>query len=542
MSRIESGSQGGEIQVREEVREVLLGLMNNVAAGELEPKVSREVELVLESLLSKIKESRGVPDFVIQTASPLGERHKEGRDYTSTLRLMERSGIVSRGNREIWEGGGYMWMSNGMRLKENIFGAFEGVLDELGYGPFQTPRVLPKEIIDQVIAGIVDLTKGTYWLAEKRDGEFRDSGRFANSTNDPVINYHLADALKDDKTAFPFKGYSRHPMIRSHSVARRPMVNSDENMDLFEAYSIQETREECEAEFEKIIATMQAFFERLGISFLTVDQSMWGNKPVAKKVTSLQTYAAPVRGSVRLATIYMHDDTFAKVFGVFKKGQDGKKEYAHQVGFGFWEGMFLPIIDHLSDKHGLCLPPDFAPDQLVIVPKTQDEEQRAIKLAEEMKGFRVRVDDKYNQPTQKRMERLREKGVPLRLKFNGDEQVTFSRRDTLKTHGLGEADLINALPHLLSSMTANYKERSRDYAQSHLVEARDTSEIAGNVQGRKLVIFNHCGTDECGQAMEKEFPGEFLGHVREFQADGCCIGCGKEARKKGLIGKRAPTP
>lgn len=508
--------------------------------ADLDPEIRAQIQIRLRTLLTQLTQAESAPSFVEDTAKPMPEKSPEGANYEGMLRLMEKTGLLSRGHGEIWEGGGYMWLADGMRLKENIFRAFAAILDGMGYGPFQSPRVLPRAIIDSVIRGIVDLTKGTYWLAEVREGEFGDSGRYANSTNDPVVNYYLGDALRTDPNAFPFKGYSRHQIIRSHTVSRRPLINSDENTDLFEAYSIQETRERCAEEFEVIIATMQNFFRKLGISFLTVDQSMWGNKPVAKKVTSLQAYASPVRGSVRLATMYMHDDTFAKVFGV-SKGKGPQKEYAHQVGFGFWEGMFLPLLDHLSDEYGLCIPPEFAPSQIVLVPKDQASEDQALALMEKLGGYRTKIDSDYRKPTQKRLKTHLEAGVPLRVTLQ-DGKIVFSRRDTLRNQEVSQEQFPGAVPHLFDSMHTNYAQRSRDYAQQHLAEAADTSQVEGFINDRKLVVFNHCGEDDCGKQMEKSLPGEFLGHVREFQVDGCCIGCGNEGKKKGLIGRRAPTP
>lgn len=505
------------------------------------PDIRREIKLQLQMWMEAVARTTVAPDFVESMASPLPEKDRAGMEYETIMRMMETTGMISRGTGRIWEGGGYVWLPNGMRLKENVFSRFAAILDDLGYGPFQTPRVLPKAIIEAVNNGIVNLTKGTYWLAEKRDGEFRDSGRYANSTNDPVINYHLGNALRRDPNAVPFKGYGRHQIIRSHSGSTKPFFNSDENTDLFEAYSIQETADDCEGEFELIVATMQGFFRELGVSFLTVDQSMWGNKPVAKKVTSLQAYAAPANGSVRLATMYMHDDTFARVFNVFKK-IDGKKEFAHQVGFGFWEGLFIPLLDHLSDKYGLCIPPNFAATQIVLVPTDEASELKARELVKVLGGYRVQIDTRYSKSTQKRLKGHLEAGVPLRVTFDDGGNVSFSRRDTLQNHSLPPAEFAEALPYVLESISQNYSKRSADYVNAHLAEASQRCQIADLVGNNSLVVFDHCGSDECGQEMERNFPGEFLGHVRDFEIGDCCIGCDQKAFKKGLIGRRAPTP
>ncbi|MBU1974506.1 MAG: hypothetical protein KKH52_03870, partial [Nanoarchaeota archaeon] len=467
----------------------------------------------------------------------------ETMSYQRMIDVFEKVGIISRG-KNIWEGGGYMWLPYGMRLKQAIFDGFSRQLDNMGYGPFQSPRILPREIIDNVIRKIVDLTRGTYWLAEKRDGEFRDSGRFANSTNDPVINYHLREQIRNGRAHFPFRGYSHHQIIRSHSVSTRPFLNSDENTDLFEAYSISETDEACEKEFEIIIKTIQEYFRSLGIAFLTIDQSMWGNKPVAKKVTSLQAFASPVKGSVRIATVYKHSNTFAKAFNVATARTDGKKKHVHQVGFGFWEGLIPPLLDQLRDKYGLCLPPSIAPIQISIIPNNKTFEGSARELASIIGEHRIDIDQRYNKPIQRRLKDPMVAGVPVRVTFEDNGKIRFSRRDTLEQVCVEVGEFAEAIPHLLKSISANYEKRARAHLDSNVQRAAEISELGMILSQSKLATFDHCGEDECGKNMENRFNGEFLGHVREITVNegANCICCGNVAKRTGFFGKRAPTP
>lgn len=537
-----------EAPVNQEQGEINHSIQNLLSIAESScgnSAVINQIREKLQILLAELAQMEQPPDFVKETAKPLPEKPYEGADYEALMKLLEGAGIISRGVGTIWKGGGYVWLGNGMRIKEEIFGGFENVLDQSGYEPFQVPSELPREVIDAVNAGVVDLEKGTYWLAEQRDGGLRHSGLYANSSNDAVVSYFLANEARAGGKILPFKGYSRHQIIRSHkdSINTKPFLNSDENYECFEAYSIQENDEKCEEEFDAIIKMMQAYFEKLGISFLIVDQSNWGNKPVAKKVTSLQTYAGQVRGSVRLATIYKHDTTFSRLFDLSTKNQDGSKEFAHQVGYGLWEGLMVPLFDHLSDEHGLCIPPKLAACHIVFVPRDEEEENKALQTEKLLKGFKVKIDNSYRKRFIKRLNKYRTEGVPVRITFSGNgDKILVSRRDTLKTHEMEPGELAASLPHIMESISANYVQRSKDYLGSHVARAERLDEVADLVIGQKLVIFNHCGTEECGKAMEKKMKGEFLGHLRGETAQGCCIACGQDAKRIGLFGRRAPTP
>lgn len=527
------------------VREAVDALMRVVQDPALDFVARHAITLKLRALLNVTDNAATIPDFVGVTSLPIQEKEYEGVSYETLMKLLEQADIISRGVGTIWKGGGYVWLGNGMRIKEEIFGGFEIFLDQFGYEPFQIPSELPREVIDKVNEGVVNLEEGTYWLAELRDGALQHSGLYANSSNDAVVSYFLANQAHAGGKVLPFRGYSRHQIIRSHrdSANTKAFLNSDENYECFEAYSVQKTAEKCEEEFEGIVRIMEEYFKKLGISFLTVDQSNWGNKPVATKVTSLQTFASQVRGSVRLATIYMHDDTFSKVFGLATKLEDGSEEFAHQVGYGLWEGLMIPLFDHLSDNYGLCIPPNVAAHQLVFVPRDEEEEQKVLELGKLLNGYRIKIDRSYRKRFIKRLNEHRAEGVPVRCTFNEEgDKIVISRRDTLQTHEMDFLEFIATMPYLLRSIGDNYVKRSEEYLGSHVAKVGEMTDIPSLVTSNKLVVFDHCGTEECGKDMEKRMKGEFLGHVRGFSPESCCVGCRKEASRVGIFGRRAPTP
>lgn len=528
------------------IQNAIRALIDAVQDPELDIITRAQLRNTLLQVIRLSSDHEDEPVFVTASASPMPEKPYEGLEYEELLKLMEETRLLNRGTKNPWTGGSYVWEGKGMRLKEVIFGGFGRMLDDKGYQPVQMPRELPRVVIDRVCEGIVNLEEGTYWLAESRNGELRHSGQYANSSNDAVMSYYLADRVKSGGKILPFRGYTRHQIIRSHkdSVVPRPLVNSDENCECNEAYSIQETSEACEVEFEAIVTMMTAFFREMGIAFLTVDQSNWGNKPVAKKVTSFQTYAGPVKGSVRLATIYMHDDTFSKLFGLGTRKEDGSFEHAHQVGYGLWEGLIVPLLDHTADEHGLCIPPALAAEKIVFIPKNQDEENQMLALKQALPDpDSATIDIVYRKRYSKRLDKHRTTGTPLRISFGDNGQLIVSRRDTLIPFEIQPKELASSVPHLFASMSKNYEARSRQYMDSHIAEASRVEEIEPlSRKENKLVVFNHCGREECGKEMEKRIVGEFLGHVREYSADGCCIGCGQEGTRKGLFGRRAPTP
>src|SRR3989344_7918766 len=268
-----------------------------------------------------------------------------------TLQRMERADLIAR-EKAIWNNGCFVWLPDGMRWKEHAYSKFIKLIEEKGYNPLHLPRMIPRRTIEKVKNSLMDFTKGVYWLSVRRGEQFSDSGWYLNSTSDPVIHHFISEVLKHNHKILPFRGYVREQLYRPHSSSARPFINADEGTDVIEAYNIQLSKEECFASFEESITIMEDFFDSLNVSYLVVDQPIKGNKPVSRRVVSLQTYLPALDCSTRVGTVYMHDDIFSKIFGLFIKNNEDKKRYGHEVCLGFGERFLLALLEHHADEYG----------------------------------------------------------------------------------------------------------------------------------------------------------------------------------------------
>ncbi len=474
---------------------------------------------------------------------------RKKRNYDQLISIMERVELISRDGRNAWPGGGLVWRGAGMKLKRRLFSNFGRLLENYDYQPMQFPRVVPNRVIEIVSNNVVDLAGGTYWFSEGKDEKINLTGSYANSTNDALVSYHLSFAQKEKRLRLPFKAYTHHQMVRFHRSTTKPFFNSDENTDLFEAYFVSEDVESVDAEFDRLVELATIFFNRVGIAFVVVDQSMWGNKPVASRVTSLQTFSNPPAGSVRLFSIYYHGDTFSRLFNLKVKTLVGKV-FVQQIGFGFWEGAILPMIDHFSDEFGLTLPSTLSPYAVVLLPRDDKQLQVARKIADELAPLDVLIDRTFEQlgrPLNNRrfIQRLTfhlHSGAPLRVTFIDGKTAKVSRRDDLDVREMSVERVVNHIERAIPLIDECLQERSHQYLKTHLQNVGSVGEIRKNYELGKLSQFSHCGNEECAQNVESAIPGEFLGFIRESKPSGSCVYCNFAAKRTGLAGRRAPTP
>src|SRR5690606_10987698 len=147
--------------------------------------------------------------------------------------------------------------------------------------------------------------------------------------------------------------------------------------------------------------------------------------------------------ALQAGTSHVLGQNFAKAFNVKFTSKEGKLEYVWATSWGVSTRLIGALIMTHSDDHGLVLPPNLAPDQVVIVPIYKNDEQWADvtaagqTIAQELRqaGLRVKFD---NQDTHKPGWKFNEyelKGVPLRIAIGpkdvAEGTVEVARRDTL---------------------------------------------------------------------------------------------------------------
>ena len=138
---------------------------------------------------------------------------------------------------------------------------------------------------------------------------------------------------------------------------------------------------------------------------------------------------------------------FAQASGIQYQDRDGAQQYCHTTSWGVSTRMIGGLIMVHGDDDGLRVPPQVAPQQVVILPMLREDDGDAALLeycealrkalaAEAAFGEPVRVllDRRPGKATQKRWAWVK-KGVPLILEIGGRDaaggQVSMLRRDRL---------------------------------------------------------------------------------------------------------------
>ncbi|UGQ14121.1 proline--tRNA ligase [Yinghuangia sp. ASG 101] len=125
--------------------------------------------------------------------------------------------------------------------------------------------------------------------------------------------------------------------------------------------------------------------------------------------------------ALQMGTSHELGQNFAKAFNTQFLADSGEREYVWQTSWGTSTRMVGGLIMSHGDDNGLCVPPNLAPTQAVVMAIKGDEPVVAAvrELGDRLKaaGVRVVVDDRTDTPFGRRAVDWELKGVPVRLEI-----------------------------------------------------------------------------------------------------------------------------
>ena len=105
----------------------------------------------------------------------------------------------------------------------------------------------------------------------------------------------------------------------------------------------------------------------LGIPYTVSKRPEWDKFPGAEYTVAFDTIM-PDGKTLQIGTVHNLGQTFAKTFDITYETATGEHEYVYQTCYGLSDRVIASVIGIHGDKAGLCMPPDIAPYQVVIVP------------------------------------------------------------------------------------------------------------------------------------------------------------------------------
>lgn len=241
-----------------------------------------------------------------------------------------------------------------------------------------------------------------------------------------------------------------------------------------EGHTAHATADEALAETMKMLEVYREFAE--GPMAMPV---MAGEKPANERfpgaVSTFSIEAMMQDGkALQAGTSHYLGQHFAQAQNIRFQNDAGEMAFCHTTSWGVSTRLIGGLIMTHGDDDGLRLPPELAPQQIVIVPMLRGKPEDGALLdycaaiAKELKGkvalgetIRVQVDTKSQKSAEKRWNWVR-RGAPVIVEIGGRDMangtVTFMRRDSLRdgdkviSHNAPRDEFINKAAELLTEI------------------------------------------------------------------------------------------
>ena len=282
-----------------------------------------------------------------------------------------------------------------------------------------------------------------------------------------------------------------------------------------EGHTVHATAEEAVEETERMIEVYRTFAEEWMAMPVTVGRKTPEERfPGAVETYSIEALMQDSK-ALQAGTSHFLGQNFAKAQDISFSNRDGVLEHAWTTSWGVSTRLVGGLIMTHADDDGLRLPPRLAPDHVVILPITRDDNRdRVLDAAAELKRdleaqsydgcpIRVRIDSRDLRGGEKTWGWVK-KGVPLRVELGLRDieggTVFVARRDVEgKGQSVARDEFVATAAETLAEMQRAMFEAAAAHRESHTQTITDADAFrayfAGeSAPGYALMPWRECET------------------------------------------------
>ncbi|MDD1672657.1 MAG: proline--tRNA ligase [Methanomicrobiales archaeon] len=438
----------------------------------------------------------------------------------------------------------YVWYPHGFAIRKNAYGVLRELLDR-DHQEALFPLLIPATEFMKEAEHIKGFEEEVYWVTKGGTGEL-DIPLALRPTSETAI-YPMYALWVRSHADLPIRLYQVVNTFRYETKHTRPLIRLREITSFKEAHTVHTTWEKAEEQVESAVTLYKEFYERLCIPLIISRRPAWDKFPGADYTIAVDTIM-PDGKTLQIGTVHHLGDHFSRTFNITYEDEKGEQKFAQQTCYGISERCIAALLSIHGDDHGLILPPEIAPVQVVIVPivmgKRRDEILSyaiALETTLKEKGLRVKVDGRDIRPGAKYYY-WEMRGVPLRLEIGPRDidarVVTAVSRDGIK-RTLPRDRLIEDVRLLFTAFEERLRTRAQASLDQHITRVTLIDQIQDAIE-KGVAIGQWCGGLECAQQIEQQSGGSVLGTIsgadETLGGKGTCVVCGSSATAT-LIGR-----
>jgi len=318
-----------------------------------------------------------------------------------------------------------------------------------------------------------------------------------------------------------------------------------------EGHTAHATRQEAIEEAEQMMHVYADFAE----NFMAIPV-IKGTKTESERFAgALETYCIEALmqdgKALQAGTSHFLGQNFAKAFDVKFAAQDGKLDYVWATSWGVSTRLMGALVMTHSDDNGLVIPPNLAPDQVVIVPiYRSDEEFKAVCDEAELilkelrqEGIRVKFDKRDTFKPGWKFNEYELKGVPLRIAIGPkdleNQSVEVARRDLLSKEIVSREGIAGKVKMLLGEIQQSLFDKALKFRNESITEVNNFDDFKEVLETKGGFLSAHWdGTSETEEQIKNLTKATIRCIPLDAKSeDGVCVFSGKPSVKRVLFAK-----
>jgi prolyl-tRNA synthetase len=252
-----------------------------------------------------------------------------------------------------------------------------------------------------------------------------------------------------------------------------------------EGHTAHATREEASAYALRILDQVYLDFFRKVLALPIVAGRKTARERFAGAIETWTAEALMGDGkALQAGTSHELGQNFSRAFDIRFSDEQGRESYVWQTSWGVSTRLVGALIMAHGDDHGLRVPPEVAPIQVVVMAVRADSEvaEAAARIAEELSalGVRVRLDGRAEPSFGRRSIDWELKGVPLRIELGPKDlvagQAVLVRRDVRDKRPVALERLAVEVTEELRAMQERLYAEAADHLARATVESSTLAE------------------------------------------------------------------
>jgi len=255
--------------------------------------------------------------------------------------------------------------------------------------------------------------------------------------------------------------------------------------------------------------------------------------------------------ALQAGTSHFLGQNFAKAFDVKFTNKEGKQDYVWATSWGVSTRLMGALIMTHSDDKGLVLPPNLAPNQVVIVPIYKSDEQleeisevvKTLMSDLKSKGVSVKFDNRTTYRPGAKFAQHELQGVPVRLAIGPKDlengTVELARRDTFTKEVVNMDAIVDKVVGLMTEIQNDLHQKALNFRDNHITEVETFEEFKDVLETKTGFISAHWdGTPETEDKI-KELTKATIRCIpmNNNQEDGKCVFTGNPSKQRVLFAK-----